>query len=98
MNTKLATFDPLPIRMLAGAAFIAHGMPKFANPAGTAGFFASVGIPGELAIPAEAYLKWRAGGVSAGRLYDPDNFDTACGRDGLCRGYSKGAKGVCRRL
>ena len=51
MNTKLATFGPLPIRILAGAAFIAHGLPKFANPAGTAGFFSSVGIPGELAIP-----------------------------------------------
>lgn len=51
INTKLATFGPLPIRILAGAAFIAHGLPKFANPAGTAGFFASVGIPGELAIP-----------------------------------------------
>ncbi|MGI0019892.1 MAG: DoxX family protein [Nitrososphaera sp.] len=51
MNTKLATFGPLPIRILAGAAFIAHGLPKFANPAGTAGFFSSVGIPRELALP-----------------------------------------------
>ena len=49
-NTKLATFGPLPIRILAGVAFIAHGLPKFANVQGTAGFFSSVGIPGDLAI------------------------------------------------
>jgi putative oxidoreductase len=54
MNTKLATFGPLPIRILAGTSFIAHGLPKFANASGTAGFFSSVGIPADLAMPIAA--------------------------------------------
>jgi putative oxidoreductase len=41
----------LPIRILAGIAFIAHGLPKFENVAGTQGFFGSIGLPPELAIP-----------------------------------------------
>ena len=35
---------------LAGIAFILHGLPKFENLQGTQGFFASVGIPAELAL------------------------------------------------
>ena len=41
----------LPIRILAGIAFIIAGLPKFENIAGTQGFFGSVGLPPELAIP-----------------------------------------------
>ena len=46
----ISIFAPLPIRIIAGIAFILHGLPKFENLQGTQGFFASVGIPAELAI------------------------------------------------
>jgi putative oxidoreductase len=48
---KLTLYGPLPIRILAGIAFIAHGIPKLADPAMTQGFFGSIGLPPELAIP-----------------------------------------------
>lgn len=32
---KLLAYGPLPIRILAGITFIAHGSPKFENIAGT---------------------------------------------------------------
>ena len=35
---------------MAGIAFILHGLPKFENLQGTQGFFASVGIPADLAL------------------------------------------------
>jgi putative oxidoreductase len=41
----------LPIRILAGITFLAHGLPKFENIAGTQGFFGSIGLPPELALP-----------------------------------------------
>ena len=36
---------------MIGIAFIIHGVPKIGNIEGTKGFFASVGIPPELALP-----------------------------------------------
>jgi len=48
---KLTLYGPLPIRILAGIAFIAHGIPKLADPAMTQGFFGNTGLPPELAIP-----------------------------------------------
>lgn len=51
ISKRLMVFGPLPIRILAGILFIAHGLPKFENIGGTQGFFGSVGIPPELAIP-----------------------------------------------
>lgn len=48
---KISAFAPLPIRLMAGIAFIVHGLPKFENLQGVQGFFASVGIPAELALP-----------------------------------------------
>jgi putative oxidoreductase len=48
---KLLMFGPLPIRIVAGIAFIAHGLPKFENITGTQGFFGSIGLPPELALP-----------------------------------------------
>ncbi len=48
---KVSSFAPLPIRVMAGIAFIMHGMPKFENTQGTQGFFGSVGLPPDLAIP-----------------------------------------------
>ncbi|MDN5847548.1 MAG: DoxX family protein [Candidatus Nitrosocosmicus sp.] len=47
---KISAFSPFPIRIIAGIAFIFHGLPKFENLQGTQGFFASVGIPAELAL------------------------------------------------
>jgi putative oxidoreductase len=52
MNShKLLAYGPLSIRIVAGITFIAHGLPKFENIAGTQGFFGSVSLPPELAIP-----------------------------------------------
>lgn len=48
---KVSAFAPLPIRVMAGVVFIAHGLPKFENLQGVQGFFSSVGIPPELALP-----------------------------------------------
>src|SRR5919108_4705088 len=50
VSKKLLMFGPLPIRILAGITFLAHGLPKFENIAGTQGFFGSVALPPELAI------------------------------------------------
>ena len=47
---KISIFAPLPIRIMAGIAFILHGLPKFNDLQGTQGFFASVGIPADLAL------------------------------------------------
>lgn len=52
MNShKLLAYGPLPIRVLAGITFLAHGLSKFENITGTQGFFGSVGLPPELAFP-----------------------------------------------
>src|SRR5215207_106904 len=51
VSKKLLMFGPLPIRILAGITFIAHGLPKFENIAETQGFFGSIGLPPELALP-----------------------------------------------
>ncbi|MBA3750739.1 MAG: DoxX family protein [Nitrosopumilus sp.] len=48
---KVSSFAPLPIRIMVGIAFIIHGLPKFENISGTQGFFGSVGLPPELALP-----------------------------------------------
>ena len=47
---KLYTYGPLPIRILAGIVFIAHGVPKLADPAMTQGFFGNIGLLPEMAI------------------------------------------------
>ena len=41
LRHRLISFGPLPIRIIAGTAFIAHGLPKLANVVGTEAFFAS---------------------------------------------------------
>jgi putative oxidoreductase len=49
---KLAQYGPLPLRILAGVAFIIHGLPKLSNIAGTEHFFANmVGLPAPMALP-----------------------------------------------
>jgi putative oxidoreductase len=47
----LTSFGPLSIRILAGISFIAPGLPKLLDITGIGGFFASVGLPAELALP-----------------------------------------------
>ena len=47
-SRKLLIFGPLPIRILAGITFIAHGLPKFEDVTGTQGFFGNIGLPPEL--------------------------------------------------
>ena len=49
-SPKLMLFGPLPIRILAGIAFMAHGLPKLSDVAGTQGFFGNIGLPPELAV------------------------------------------------
>ena len=51
ISKKISMFGPLPIRILAGITFIAHGLPKFQDVAGTQSFFGSIGLPTELALP-----------------------------------------------
>ena len=52
MNShKLLAYGSLPIRIVAGITFVAHGLPKFENIAGTQGFFGSIGLPPEFALP-----------------------------------------------
>jgi putative oxidoreductase len=49
--TTIASFAPLPIRIMAGIAFIMHGLPKLEGMDKTPGFFGSLGLPPELALP-----------------------------------------------
>ena len=52
LNTAtIASFAPLPIRVIAGIAFIMHGLPKFEGMDKTQGFFGTLGLPPELALP-----------------------------------------------
>ena len=49
---KLAQYGPLPIRIIAGIAFIIHGLPKLSNIAGIEDFFANmIGLPAAMALP-----------------------------------------------
>ncbi|HEY7082005.1 MAG TPA: DoxX family protein [Nitrososphaeraceae archaeon] len=49
---RLAQYGPFPLRILAGVAFIAHGIPKMSNIAGTEHFFSNmIGLPASLALP-----------------------------------------------
>lgn len=48
----LTQYGPFPIRILAGIAFIIHGLPKLSNLTGTEHFFTNmVGLPATLALP-----------------------------------------------
>jgi len=48
---KVLTFGALPIRIMVGVGFMAHGYPKLNNIGGTGEFFAHTGLPPELALP-----------------------------------------------
>ena len=45
MLNRWAPYWALPLRLILGGSLIAHGVAKFQDIAGTAGFFGSVGIP-----------------------------------------------------
>jgi putative oxidoreductase len=47
---KLMKYGPLPIRVLTGIIFIAHGIPKLINIPGTQHFFQATGLPPEMAV------------------------------------------------
>ena len=48
---KLMKYGPLPIRVLTGIIFIAHGAPKLVNMPGTQHFFShALGFPPEMAV------------------------------------------------
>ena len=50
MNTAFS-YGLLPIRIMAGIVFIAHGIPKFYGVSGGYGFFQSINVPPELFLP-----------------------------------------------
>lgn len=49
-SKKALLFGPLPIRVMVGIAFMAHGYPKLTDMAGTQEFFGKIGLPVEMAI------------------------------------------------
>lgn len=49
--SSIFSYGLLPIRIMAGMVFIAHGIPKFYDTSGGYGFFQSINSPPELFIP-----------------------------------------------
>lgn len=57
IDSRTAPYAALVLRLALGVMFIAHGLTKVLvfTPAGTAGFFESIGFPGFLAYPVMAF-------------------------------------------
>lgn len=57
IDTRTAPYAALFMRLALGIMFLAHGLTKVFvfTPAGTAGFFSSIGFPGFLAYPVMAF-------------------------------------------
>ncbi|WP_448092987.1 DoxX family protein [Pseudomonas lini] len=57
IDNRTAPYAALALRLALGAMFLAHGLTKLLvfTPAGTAGFFESVGFPGVFAYPVIAF-------------------------------------------
>lgn len=57
IDNRTAPYAALALRLALGAMFLAHGLTKLFvfTPAGTAGFFDSVGFPGVFAYPVIAF-------------------------------------------
>lgn len=49
--TSILDYGLLPIRIMAGLTFLAHGIPKFFDVSDGYGFFESVNLPPELFVP-----------------------------------------------
>ena len=49
--SSIFSYGLLPIRIMVGIVFIAHGIPKFYDTLGGYGFFQSISLPPELFIP-----------------------------------------------
>lgn len=49
--SSIFSYGLLPIRIMVGIVFIAHGIPKFYDTSGGYGFFQSINLPPELFIP-----------------------------------------------
>lgn len=50
-SRNLPVFGPLPIRIMAGVAFIVAGLPKLQNISINQGYFGSLELPPELVVP-----------------------------------------------
>jgi putative oxidoreductase len=48
---KLQMFGPLPVRIMAGIAFMVAGLSKLENISSNQGFFGSLGLPPDLVLP-----------------------------------------------
>ncbi|PWF24625.1 DoxX family protein [Corticimicrobacter populi] len=57
IDTRTAPYAALVLRLALGLMFLAHGLTKLLvfTPAGTAGFFESIGFPGWTAYPVIAF-------------------------------------------
>ncbi|MCF5428082.1 DoxX family protein, partial [Pseudomonas syringae] len=57
IDSRTAPYAAFVLRLALGLMFIAHGLTKVLvfTPAGTAGFFESIGFPGFLAYPVMAF-------------------------------------------
>lgn len=57
IDSRTAPYAALVMRVALGVMFLAHGLTKVLvfTPAGTAGFFESIGFPGFLAYPVMAF-------------------------------------------
>lgn len=57
IDTRTAPYAAFVLRLALGIMFLAHGLTKLLvfTPAGTAGFFSSIGFPGWLAYPVIAF-------------------------------------------
>ena len=57
IDSRTAPYAALVLRIALGVMFLAHGLTKVFvfTPAGTAGFFQSIGFPGFLAYPVIAF-------------------------------------------
>lgn len=57
IDNRTAPYAALVMRLALGVMFLAHGLTKVLvfTPAGTAGFFESIGFPGFLAYPVMAF-------------------------------------------
>ncbi|NMJ86852.1 MAG: DoxX family protein [Thaumarchaeota archaeon] len=49
-NSRALLFGPLPLRIIVGISFMAHGYPKLIDISRTQVFFSNIGLPTELAI------------------------------------------------